>query len=57
MCHVSSSCQDADCSSSHYFGHDLLKAEEKVEMLNYVIALKFLLEYGNLKSVTLREVI
>lgn len=49
MCHVSFSCQDTDCISSHYLGHDLLKSEGKVEMLNYVMALKFLLEYGILE--------
>lgn len=49
MCHVSFSCQDTDYISSHYLGHDRLKAEGKVEMLNYGMGLKFLLKYGILE--------
>lgn len=49
LCHVSFSCQDPDCIRSHCLGHDLFKAEGKAEMLNYVMDLEFLLEYGILE--------
>ena len=43
MSRVSSSCQEADCITSHDLEHGLLKVEGKVRMLNSVMALKFLL--------------